>query len=78
MARDMNWLREQIELAAPGKSEQISYDQVARVAGQGTDAQGLVKVFGISEAEAELVVKLLPDKSDRKQEKRKKESASCS
>ena len=65
LGRDLNWLREQIELAAQAKTEQISYDQVARLAGQGTDVKGLVSVFGISEAEAELVVKLNPENQTR-------------
>lgn len=62
--RDLNWMREQIELLAQPRSEHTSYDQVARLAGQGTDVKGLVSVFGIPEAEAELVVKLNPDRKD--------------
>ena len=62
--RDLNWMREQIELLAQPRAGHTSYDQVARLAGQGTDAKGLVSVFGIPEAEAELVVKLNPDRKE--------------
>jgi hypothetical protein len=68
--RELNWVREQIELLAQPRVEHTSYDQVARLAGQGTDAKGLVSVFGISEAEAELVVKLNPDRKESRTPKR--------
>ena len=59
--RDLNWMREQIELLAQSRAAPTSYDQVALLAGQGTDAKGLVSVFGISQEEAELAVKLNPE-----------------
>ncbi len=58
--RDLNWMREQIELLAQSQVTPTSYDQVALLAGQGTDAKDLVSVFGITQEEAELAVKLNP------------------
>ncbi len=61
IGRDMNSLREKVERLDQIRVEPVAYDQVARLAGQGTDIKDLVSVFGISEAEAELVMKLNTD-----------------
>ncbi|MEM7207262.1 MAG: DUF2802 domain-containing protein [Pseudomonadota bacterium] len=63
LSKELFALREQVELDEHKLTTDIPYEQLAKLAEQGTDANGLVDLFGVSQAEADLVVKLHAERS---------------
>ena len=56
--RELNRLREQLDALERDQGSVVPYQQIARLAEQGTQIADLVDAFGLSKAEAELMAKL--------------------
>ena len=63
LSREVSVMKEQLDGLGNQPATGIPYEQVARMAEDGSDVDGIMRVFGISEAEASLVVKLHGEQS---------------
>ncbi|MCG8381569.1 MAG: DUF2802 domain-containing protein [Gammaproteobacteria bacterium] len=71
LGRDLSWLQEQVQQLSMSREAQVSYDSAIRLAENGAGVEGLMQNCQMTEAEAELVLKMHASRSRLKSDQDK-------